>query len=317
MRPIHQSTILAKTLFLFLLLIASAVSLSAQNRITDSSVTCIAFWKKGEERKLKITHTKSRGTSETDMRSEDAMSYIARVTVLDSTADGYKIKWKFTQPQLQKTGVIKDGSGVPIFDGMEFIFSTNDGGMFMELENWEEVRDNYRKLFLLSAKDTTDAVFKSTMEKALAMFSTREQVENSMIKEIQIYHSVYGLEFNRAVVKTAAILPSPYVSEGLPATTEIVANLSPVSSAYLTIGMNVQLERKGTAKVLKEVFKKMGVSGNDADLNKAIESMDISEKSEYQVRLSDGWIKQAIMTRISQTGPIRQAESFLIELEDD
>lgn len=317
MQPDNLNTPKAPVIFLFSLLIFGTVSLRAQNRVTDSSVTCIAFWKKGEVRKLKITHTKSKGSSETDMRSEDAISYMAQVTILDSTTDGYKIKWKFQQPQIEKPGNIKDGSGVPIFDGMEFVFSTNDGGMFKELENWEQVRENYRNLFLLSVKDTTEASFKSMMNKTMAMFSTREQVENSLIKEIQIYHSMYGLEFSRAVVKTTTLLPNPYVPEGLPATTEIEATLSQVSSAFLTIGMRVQLERDGTTRVMKEVFKRMGVSENNAELKKAIESMDISERSEYQVRLSDGWVKQALMTRISQNGSIRQAESYVIELEGD
>ncbi|WP_336517525.1 hypothetical protein [Pollutibacter soli] len=314
MQSIRQSTIYFLSVFQFL---SGNVSSYAQNRITDSSVTCIAFWKKGEERKLKITHTKSTGSSEADMRSEAALSYEAHVTILDSNEGGYKIRWKFRSPELHKSGDVRNGAGVPIFDGMEFLFSTSEGGMFLELENREQVRDNYKNLFLLSAKDTASASFKSIMEKTMAMFNTRELVENSLIKEIQLYHSLYGLEFSRAAVKKKTMLESPYVSERLPAITELAVTLSPVSTEFITIAMNVQLDRSGTMKVLQEVYKRIGASENDPELKQVIKSMDISERSEHQFRLKDGWKKQVVITRISKTGSIRQAENYLIELLED
>lgn len=317
MRTRYKNTKLFSSLLIYILISAVNLSATAQNLITDSSVSCFALWKKGEERKLKITQTKSSGSSESDMKSTTSMSYIALVSVLDATEEGYKIKWKFEQPELQNAGRITDVSGVPIFDGMEFIFSTFEGGMFQELENWEAVRDNYKNLMLLSIKDTANDGFKLAMEKTMGLFSTREQVENSLINEIQLYHALYGLEFSRTPVKGQTILPNPYGTEGFPAITELNVALSPFSTEFMTIGMNVELDRKSSAKVLKELLKKLDLPENDPGFAKTIEEIEISERSEYQVIISDGWIKQAMMTKVSKIGSVRQASSYLIELLDD
>ncbi len=70
----------------------------AQNVTTDTSVTCVAYWKKGEQKKFLIARSKENLDSG-KLKSEGVFAYQAEVLIKDSSDKGYVIQWVFRLPE--------------------------------------------------------------------------------------------------------------------------------------------------------------------------------------------------------------------------
>jgi hypothetical protein len=73
------------------------------------------------------------------------------VSVIDSTAKGFMVKWVFHLPV--EGGIPPSVAGsLPVYNGLQMIFRITDVGEFIDLLNWEEVRDAYVKMMEVSLR---------------------------------------------------------------------------------------------------------------------------------------------------------------------
>ncbi|MCY7292832.1 MAG: hypothetical protein LH615_11695, partial [Ferruginibacter sp.] len=82
-----------KSLIFITILFSNLLSFS-QNRITDTSATCIAFWNKGEQKVFQISHNKQK-YFKGNIKSNVEVKYEAHIKIIDSTTDGYMVEWRF------------------------------------------------------------------------------------------------------------------------------------------------------------------------------------------------------------------------------
>lgn len=185
-----------KTKLLFLFLI-SALGINAQINMEDSTVQAIMYWDMNESYNYRITQStlEEKGGNIT---KNDSIAYDVKVSIIDSTATSYTIKWEFSNyyakglnlmPQLKK-----------LLEEKKFIYKTNELGEFEELVNWEEIRDN----LLETTKETTKALLanksqaidEATLNKVLkateGLLSSKEYIENKAIEPVQIFHTFMG-----------------------------------------------------------------------------------------------------------------------------
>lgn len=287
---------------------------NSQNRITDSSVTCIAYWKKGEQRKLRIIQSKE--NSRTPKDGGTIITYDVQITVLDSSDEGYKIRWIFHQAELNKAASSQVISGVPVFDGMEFIFLVSETGTFKSLINWEEVRDGYVNLLKLSLPQKPDPEIQSYLNKTIALFNSREVVENTLINEIQIYHGIYGGEFRKNTVTTATEIPSPMGDGSIPALSTVSVILPGASTLFYSLSVQTEMDIYAGKETMAGIFRKMDLEKQigKEELDRMLAEMELSETSEYQVSLTDGWIRQVNIVRNTKLRDFSQKHWYSIEL---
>lgn len=119
-----------KHLFLSFFIVLS-LGLYAQNTYTDSSVTCVAYWKKNDVRAFTITKQEEKNLDQA--RSEvKLIAYDVTIRVLDSTKEGYKLEWKQGNVRIKGMDSVSNALAGKLLSGVKFIYSTDDIGSFKE-----------------------------------------------------------------------------------------------------------------------------------------------------------------------------------------
>jgi hypothetical protein len=288
----------------------------AQNTEKDTSLSCIAKWKKGEEKVLLISRHKE--SYESGKRSSIFdFSYEAHVSVLDSSKEGYTIKWVFHLTEEFKQANPGIAGSMPVYEGLKMIFTTAPTGAFKELINWEEVKDAYVAMMEVSIPEDLDDTVKASLNKAKALFDSREMVESALIKEIQLYHAAYGGEFSTKGQTAKTSLPNPLGPEPMPATvTQKMKEINPGSDNFIAI-ITQEIDTQSATKLIEGLLNKMNMP-NDTAIIKAKEMLstfDIKDTCEFLITQSTGWILRLNSQRTATISEMKQTESFKFEMK--
>lgn len=258
----------------------------------DSSAGCIAYWKMGETKTYSIVHDKSTtqpGHSPTIVR----FAYEAQVSVVDSSAKFYTIKWVYHLTPEMRQELMKQPEPLPIFEGMQMIFTISDVGTFVELFNWEEVRDNYIQMLESSLPENPDSAAKAAVSHARSFFRSKEMVEGALIKEIQLYHLPFGYSFSTKEVREGTKLTNPFGGGPIPAIQSYrITQLDPQQDLFTL--------------VIRQYTDKVGAKG----------IFDINDFTEYRIIPSSGWIRHISYKRTAVNGGITQTDGYTIDLKN-
>ncbi|MDO6429331.1 hypothetical protein Q4E93_01945 [Flavitalea sp. BT771] len=270
------------------LLLAVAFIPAWSQKEQDPSVSCITYWIKGETKIYSIVHEKTTNSKD---NKHILFTYEAHVTVLDSTAEDFTIKWVFHNPALPGRELPALSQPLPVFEGMQMIFRISSVGTFIELLNWEEVRDSYVHLMELSLPEKMDSAMTASVNNAKALFSTRESVEAALIREIQLFHRPYGYKFTTLKVSENTQISNPFGGNPLPAVqTYQVTELDSRQDRYTLV-----VQQKIDSNSLQLV---------------------IDDSSEYQFISSSGWIRRLYYLRRAGSAALQQSDAYTITLKD-
>ncbi len=300
-----------KTL-LFLLLIFLNFSSFSQNRLTDKTATCIAFWNNKEQKVYKIVHSKER-YSLGKLKSKSEVDYEAHVKIIDSTADGFIIEWKYKNFKASKVEDSITGSMNEIMEGLTIKYKTDDVGAFSELLNWEEVRDYaFNSIDKIAREKPIGMAFNNAFTQTKNMFKTKENIEAVLIKEIQLLHTAYGVEFNLKgdVVETEL----PNVSGGKPFPAKIIIKLNEINlkENYCKVSVNQTIDKGKAGPIILDFIKKMTLADSQKNImkSKSIERMEISDINEITYAISNGWIVKLFYQRTADILNTKQIEEY-------
>jgi hypothetical protein len=301
------------------ILIFSALILSfsgySQSTLKDSAVNCVARWRSGEKRTYLITHEKSTIT-ESGRSAPFRFAYEAQVSVLDSTARSYTVKWVFHIPDEYKKMHAGLADSLPAFNGMTMIFKTSEMGAFVELINWEEVRDAYFRQTEISLSKKNNSIAATAIKHAKEMFGSREAVESALIKEIQLFYTPYGYQFTTKVVSSDAGIPNPFGGDSFPAhQTYQITDIDRTKDAFSLV-IHLKTDKAALSNLIDPMLRKMGVK-DDAEMAKLRTQMatyDMQDHSEYNFQNSTGWIRNLHYNRTVLAGAFKQSDTYTIEL---
>jgi hypothetical protein len=276
----------------------------SQHQTTDTSASCIANWKKGEKKILTI----SRGPR---------FAYEAHITVVDLTSAGYTLEWIFHLPEDFKKTFPGRADSMPAFEGMKMLYKTSLAGSFVELLNWQEVYDGYWKMMEFSLPKEMDSLKTSAIAKAKALFYSREAVEATLIKEIQLYHLPYGGTYSINEKKLSGTLPNSLFEYPLPAVeTYKLTDLIPGESFKLA--MRKEIEIKDAQQFLESMLKKMKVKP-DIDMEqekKKLLSLQLQDRTQYTFSVKTGWMNEVRYSSISSVGESRKTDFFFMRMKE-
>jgi hypothetical protein len=305
-----------KTIFKFFLsfFLVSAYSSSAQNRVTDTSATCIAFWNNKETKVYQIKHRKEKYEM-SKVKAASEANYEVYLKVLDSAETGYTIEWgykNFTAAGAKEHTLSSLNS---IMEGLKIIYKTDDVGMFTELVNWKEVRDfafsNYEKAI---SKPSQDKEFVAALNQVKAILQSKENTEAILIKEVQLYHSPYGVEY--AITGKEVETELPNVTGGRPFPAKIIIKLEELNSKkdYCRVSLNQVVDKGKAGPIIAEMLKKLSGSEikNEDELKEQVQGMEISDVNEFTYSVSGGWLSRIFYKRTSNVGNFKQIETYEI-----
>jgi hypothetical protein len=303
-----------KTIFFGLLFICCLPQFSsAQNRTTDSSATCIAFWKNKEAKIYTITHSKEKTTNKGN--TSGAATYEAHVKITDSTATGFTIEWLYKNFKTEGLTDNTVNSLNAIMEGLKIKYKTDDAGSFTELVNWQEVRNfalaNYEKVY---AKATQNSEFAAALNQIKAIFQSKENIEALLIREVQLLHSPYGVEYNRKGQITETELPNVTGGQPFPATITLKLDELNTVKNYCTVSMNQTIDKGKAGPIMAAMLKKLAGSKtvDEEEIKKEISGLEISDLNSFTYSLSTGWIKKVVYKRVANVGPSKVVEIYEI-----
>jgi hypothetical protein len=267
-----------KPVLVILALMISCTGYS-QSAGKDSSASCIAYWKAGEEKTYTIIHEKITNTPDKN-ESVIRFAYQVRVSVIDATANDYTIKWVFQLPDSARIKHPEMADSLPVYNGLQMLFRISEMGTFIELLNWEEVRDAY-----------------ISMGAGKSLYTSRKLVEAGLIREIQLFHMPYGYKFTTKEMVANTRLPNPFGGDPFPAHQIYrVTELNPLWDQF-TLVFQLKLDKSN-------MKSKMGA-----------ETYDMEDYTEYHFIQSTGWISSLFYKRTTSTGGLVQSDAYTIQLE--
>jgi hypothetical protein len=286
----------------------------SQNRITDTSATCIAFWKNKEAKVYTIKHSKEKFEG-AKTKSLSEANFEAHVKVIDSSATGFTIEWIYKNFETSGAALNVLSSLSTIMEGLKIIYKTDDAGTFTELINWQEVRDfsiaNYEKAV---AKNNNSKEFIAALNEVKSIFKTKENTEALLIHEIQLFHAPFGVEYTKAGSFVETELPNVTGGVPFPATVTIKLDKVDLQKDLISISLNQIIDKSKAGPIIAEMLKKLsGKPIQDEDeMKEQIKELEISDTNQYSFSLSGGWMNRIFYKRTSNIGKLKQIEIYLI-----
>lgn len=283
---------------------------------TDSSFTCIANWRNGEEKIFAIQRNKENVRSGA-MEPPFTFNYEAVVTILDSATEGYKIQWVFHLPALVKKMNPGLAEAMPVYEGLKMIFLTTKEGAFVELINWQEVKDAYVKMMEVSLPPNPNDETKAAIEKSKELFNSKEMVESTMIPDIQLYYSPYGSVFTQKGTSAAGTFVTPFSEQPLPCIiSEKIIDIKPEQD-LIRFSHHQKMDKGNTGTLSDDLLKKLGVQDDSVLLKtkEIVADLELTDQREYLITASTGWIGSATFKKIAKSADRINKESFTIVLK--
>jgi hypothetical protein len=184
-----------------------------QINMSDSTAQAITYWEKGEKQNYTITTEKIK-IKNADTTSRETTKYDVEITVLKADDKSYTVEWIYKN-------IINDSENptikklMNITKDLKVIYKTDELGSFVEVVNWKEIKEYMQKALSSLKKDFKDI---PEMDKVLkqmeATFSTKEAIESTSIKDIQQFHTFYGLKYKLGEVLEGKLkVPNIYGKE--------------------------------------------------------------------------------------------------------
>jgi len=303
------------TINFFILVLTFSIT-SAQNIVTDSTATVVGYWGKGEKKILTIQHDRVKYENEV-LTYQEGSTYEAFVTIVDSTENSYTIEWAIKNVQTSRDANPLVKALVKMTENLKIIYKTDELGTFSELINWEEMKNFLNTALEKMHDELNDSPeFINALNKVKEMFTTKAAIEQIMIREIQIYHTPYGLEYKlneKLALETQ--LPNIFGGEPFPAVLNIeLTEINPEeNSCRLT--MSTEMDEEKATEIVFDFVKKLAEQMGKPlpDLNE-LPVFAIHDTCAFEVDLISGWLTRAYYKRKVQNDLVKQIDNYEIKL---
>lgn len=275
-----------KTLLIVLLLSFTTANYSqSKTEVDTTKIAFIAYWAKGDTYKFKMKRGIEKIKNDKSTRN-DSIVYDAVFKVLDSTATSYKISWKykcdilyaFALPEKLK----KDKNTI---SEVEVIYTTDETGSEVKIENWKAISDIYTKV-INSVKSNLTAeekkMYTSVLDPIINAISKQEGVEEYCAKELKLFHFPFGVEFDpKEELTYDQVLPSPFSDKGLKAKTRVYFEEHNYKDSHCTFYSELNIDPEDAKNTVVTLLKNMGFK--DKELKENIKN------SKYEINDSNGY----------------------------
>lgn len=291
--------------FLLVLFVACSVYCSAQNIVTDSSATVVGYWQKGDVANFTLTQVKEKYENKKLLMSGSSTSQV-EIKVLYANKDSYILNWKYgdikingEQPQDE---AVKEFASLT--KGINFIYKVSELGEFQELVNWAEVQASVLKIIDKLIEKSSNPNLQPSLTQARKVFSSKESIEMLIMKDIQLFHSVYGGEYLlKQKLAGETELPNILGGNPFPATVEVELYELDQKKSTCKIRVLQVIDKQKAADEINAWLKKNGQSKTNNP-----NPIDITDKTEYEIELERGWINRYIHTRTAEVNGMKNVE---------
>lgn len=314
-----------KTLSLITILL---ISTNLFSQIDTTKIAFVSYWSIGDSYNFKISKIKKQW-KEGKLTKDQKQDYIANFKVIDSTENSYIINWSY-ENDLGNTYKIPEKllDRFSKYKITEIKYKTSEVGYLIEILNWKEVGDTMNCMIvdIIEVLGDKDEMKKDALKTALQPFkqiySSKQGVEQLVLKELQYFHFPMGLEYDI----TEPLLYDDELTNmlgGRPikAKAKLYFENVDFEESFCVIKQELSLDPKDTKDLLKQFFKQMKLGNKE--VKKALETavLQIEDKNVFEYYYNPG-IPHRIET-IRETiididkAKVKNIDKTIIELIDN
>jgi hypothetical protein len=313
---------MSKKVFLGILVWFIAFPLYAQISLSDSSVQTVAYWKKGETYSFSVSLEEFK-VVEKDTTERTKTSYTVDMLVLDSTETTYDVRW--TYRDMTTDWGKRDSLFLSIMDRISAIkggeiveFRTDEYGSFIEMTNWEQIRDYYQIV-----SDSVSSSFSGfpeviqMMNSMFGIYKNRNAIEKGVIKDVHQFLNFHGGAYRlNEPSKGKLQYPSVISDRLLDADVSIeLDKIYPEDNDYGIYSM-VEVNREQLTNETREVLVKLLPQSPEEDIQKLMEQVgEVWHTIEnFSVVHGSGWPTFSKETRETGSNQSVKYEIRIIEM---
>jgi hypothetical protein len=303
-------------IFFLAIALSSACTGFAQINMSDSTVQVINYWDKKEKQTYHITTYKYK-IIDADTTSREIMHYDVDVTVKDSTAKSYTIEWFYKNYRVESDNEITKKM-MAASEAMKVVFKTDELGVFVEVVNWQEVRDMIKgSLKKLANESSSIPNFKEAMQQVEGLFSSKESIETAAIRDIHQFHTFHGAQYKLAEVLEGTLKAPNLYDSNSPFDSEFQVYLDEIDAEENNYVMrsaeaiNKEQLKAATISYLTNLAKRLGSPAPNFD-----EVKDLTNEIITASRIHNtGWVIYSVQTKTVSSGNHTNVEERIIELQ--
>ncbi|MCZ8156265.1 MAG: hypothetical protein O9264_09125 [Leptospira sp.] len=297
-----------KKIFLGVFFWCLAFPLVAQISLSDSSVQTVAYWKKGETYSFSVSLDEFK-VVEKDTSERTTTRYTVDIFVLDSTENTYDVRWSYRD--MSTDWGERDSLFLSIMDrisalkGGEIVeFRTDEYGSFIEMTNWEQIRDYYQIVSdSVSSEFSAFPEVAQLMKSMFGIYNNRNAIEKGVIKDVHQFLNFHGGAYRlNEPIKGKMQYPSVISDRLLDA--EMLIELDKIYPEDNDYGIYsfVEVDREQLTNETREVLVKLLPQSQKEDIQKLMEQVgEVWDTTEnFSIIHGSGWPTYSKETR--QTG---------------
>jgi len=259
---------------------------------TSSTLRIEPKWSVGDARQITISKTR-------EASGEDAQesSSSAALSVLEAGPKGSRLRWKSDELDLTDEQVSADASArlKEVAEGFEVIYTTDRDGSYIAKRNVPQIRGQLTKMLDLLEEDSDDAL---AVTRTRPVILSTNFIQASIVKEIPLLHSAYGLELTEGKPESiASQTPNPFGGRALRAkgTVELVEARNQAGCAI--VELDVRPNRDDLAESIADAF---GAKEAPAEAKRA--GLSLHNTARYTYDPGSGWFVRVDTTQSVKIG---------------
>jgi len=286
-----------KKLLVFGIIILISSNLFSQISIKDSTVQVIGYWSKYDKQSYDVTYEKYKLKNK-DTISRELMKYEVDVKIIDSTANSYSIEWFYKNYSIDTENELVRKL-TSIADDISVKIKTDEYGAFLEVINWEEVRDYLEKVtekLKVELKDVPN--YKEIIANVMSIYSTKESVEANAIKDALQFYKFHGVKYKLGEELTGKLETSNNYGEK-PFETNVQYSLDEINE---TDGNSILrsteiINSEELTNATYNYLKKSGTFGDKFPARDKFPSLTNETNTASRIHGETGWIIYSIETK--------------------
>lgn len=286
-----------KKLIVFGIIILISSNLFSQISIKDSTVQVIGYWSKYDKQSYDVTYEKYKLKNK-DTISRELMKYEVDVKIIDSTANSYSIEWFYKNYSINTENELVRKL-TSIADDISVKIKTDEYGAFLEVINWEEVRDYLEKVtekLKVELKDVPN--YKEIIANVMSIYSTKESVEANAIKDALQFYKFHGVKYKLGEELTGKLETSNNYG-GKPFETNVQYSLDEINETdgNSILRSNEIINSEELTDATYNYLKKSGTFGDKFPARNKFPSLTNETNTASRIHGETGWIIYSIETK--------------------
>lgn len=303
-----------KTLFIGILLLFS-IKTFGQISVKDSTVQVVGYWSKLEKQSYNVSYEKLK-IKNNDTISRELMQYEIDLKVIDSTENSYTTEWYYKNFKIDTDNELVKRI-TSLSNDISVLIKTDELGSFIEVVNWESVRDYLNKVSEELKKELKDIPnSEQIIDNIKNIYSSKQSVEANAIKDAIQFYSFHGVKYKLGEEISGDLTVSNNFG-GKPFDTRIKYSLDEINSedGNSVIRMKQVVNSEQLTNETYNYLKKIGSFGKNIPERKDFPSLTNETYTASRIHGETGWIIYSIETKEVKAEDTTNIEERIIEIK--